>query len=139
MPHKQVIFDELKDHAGFSDAGLLALITQKADRKRVRYQNSGLSKHKVSILFHSMYLCLLLCCFVTKSCLTLATPWTVACQAPLSIEFPSKNTRVGCHLLLQRIFQTQGLNLSLLRLLHWQADSLLLSHLGYSYLCPNGL
>ena len=25
---------------------------------------------------------------VTKSCLTLVTPWTVACQAPLSAEFP---------------------------------------------------
>ena len=24
---------------------------------------------------------------VAKSCLTLATPWTVACQAPLSIVF----------------------------------------------------
>ena len=24
---------------------------------------------------------------VTKSCLTLATPWTVACQAPLSMGF----------------------------------------------------
>ena len=24
---------------------------------------------------------------VTKSCLTLATPWTIACQAPLSIAF----------------------------------------------------
>ena len=23
-----------------------------------------------------------------KSCLTLATPWTVACQAPLSLEYP---------------------------------------------------
>ena len=27
---------------------------------------------------------------VTKSCLTLATPWTVACQAPLSMEFSSQ-------------------------------------------------
>ena len=26
-------------------------------------------------------------CLVTKSCLTLATPWTVACQAPLSVGF----------------------------------------------------
>ena len=26
---------------------------------------------------------------VTKSCLTLVTPWTVACQAPLSMGFPS--------------------------------------------------
>ena len=30
-----------------------------------------------------------------------ATPWTVAHQAPLSMEFPSKNTGVGCHFLLQ--------------------------------------
>ena len=26
-------------------------------------------------------------CLVTRSCLTLATPHTVACQAPLSMEF----------------------------------------------------
>ena len=25
---------------------------------------------------------------IAKSCLTLATPWTVACQAPLSMGFP---------------------------------------------------
>ena len=25
---------------------------------------------------------------VTKSCMILATPWTVACQAPLSMGFP---------------------------------------------------
>ena len=42
-------------------------------------------------------------------------------------DFPGKNTGVGCHFLLQGIFPTQGLNL---RLLHWQADSLPLSHLG---------
>ena len=33
---------------------------------------------------------------VTKLYLTLGTPWTVACQAPLSMDFPGKNTRVGC-------------------------------------------
>ena len=37
--------------------------------------------------------------------------------------------RIGCHFLLQGIFLTQGLNLCLLHLLHWQADSLPLSHL----------
>ena len=37
---------------------------------------------------------------------------------------PGKNTGVGCHALLQGIFLTQGLNLSLLCLLHWQAGSL---------------
>ena len=36
-------------------------------------------------------------------------------------------TGVDCHLLLQRIFPTQELNL---RILHWQADSLPLSHQG---------
>ena len=38
---------------------------------------------------------------VTKSSLTLVTLQTVAHQAPLSIGFPSKNTGVGCHFLLQ--------------------------------------
>ena len=48
-------------------------------------------------------------------------------------DFPGKNTGVGCHFLLQRIFLTQGSNL---HLLHWQADSLLLSHL--ILLCQDG-
>ena len=39
-----------------------------------------------------------------------ATSWTVARQAPLSMGFSSKNTGVGCHALLQRIFPTQGSN-----------------------------
>ena len=42
---------------------------------------------------------------------------------------PGKNTGAGSHSL-QRIFLTQGLNLCLLLLLHWQVDSLPLSHLG---------
>ena len=37
--------------------------------------------------------------------------------------FPSNNTGMGCHFLLQRIFSTQGWNPHLLCLLHWQADS----------------
>ena len=45
-------------------------------------------------------------------------------------DFPGKNPRVGYHFLLQEIFPTQGLNLSLLHLLHWQADSLPLHQLG---------
>ena len=28
---------------------------------------------------------------------TLATPWTIGCQAPLSMNFPGKKTGVGCH------------------------------------------
>ena len=52
-----------------------------------------------------------------------ATPRTVAYQAPRPWESLGKSTGVGCHALLQGTFPTQGSNLSLLRLLPWQADS----------------
>ena len=41
-----------------------------------------------------------------------ATPWTEACQSPLSMVLwdPSKNTGVGCHFLLQGIFPIQDSN-----------------------------
>ena len=45
-------------------------------------------------------------------------------------DFPGKNRGVGCHFLLQGIFPTQGSNPHLLYLLHWQAGSLPLRHLG---------
>ena len=44
-------------------------------------------------------------------------------------DSPGKSTREGCHALLQGLFLTQGSNLSLLCLLHWQVDSLPVSHL----------
>ena len=34
----------------------------------------------------------------------LATPWTAAHQAPLSMDFPGKSTGVGCHCLLHSDF-----------------------------------
>ena len=49
---------------------------------------------------------------------------------PTKLLYPwdfSGNTEEGCHFLLQGIFPAQGLNLCLL---HWQVDSLQLSHLG---------
>ena len=53
-------------------------------------------------------------------------------------DFPGKNTAVDCHFLLQGIFLTQGLNPCLL---HWQANSLPLSHqgspYGFPYIKPN--
>ena len=41
---------------------------------------------------------------VTKSCPTLATPWTVACQAPLSRGFTRQEYWVSCHFLLQMLY-----------------------------------
>ena len=57
-----------------------------------------------------------------------AIPRTVAHLLCLCY-FPSKNSGVGSHFLLQGIFLTQGLK-PYLCLLHWQADYLPLSHLG---------
>ena len=67
---------------------------------------------------------------VSHHVLLFATPWTVAPQAPLSMGLPRQDTEVGCHALLQGTFPTQGSTPHLLRLLHRQADSLALSHLG---------
>ena len=65
---------------------------------------------------------------VAQSCLTLSDPMDYRLLCPWN--FPVKNTRVGCHFLLQGIFLTQGWNPCLLCLLHWQVDSLPLSYLG---------
>ena len=59
------------------------------------------------------------------SCVWLfVTLWTVACQSLCPWDSPGKNTRMGCHALLQEIFPTQGWKQCLLHLLHWQAGSL---------------
>ena len=52
---------------------------------------------------------------------------TAAAAHSLPWDSPDKNTGVGCHSLLQGIFLTQGFNP---RLLHWQVNSLPLSHQG---------
>ena len=63
-----------------------------------------------------------------------ATLWTTACQAPLSLRFSGKNTRVGSHFLLQGTLLTQRSSLCLLCLLccrqivypvsHWGKESM---------------
>ena len=67
-------------------------------------------------------------CSVISDCLQPHGLYTTKLLCPW--DFPGKNTGVGCHFLLQGIFLTQGSNLSLLHLLHWQAGSLPLCHLG---------
>ena len=62
------------------------------------------------------------CVLVAQSCHLFEILWTGAHQTPLSMEFPGKNTWVGCHAFLQGIFLTQGSNPGIL---HWQVDSLL--------------
>ena len=67
---------------------------------------------------------------VQLSHLYVATGKTIALtiqthEAHLSMEFSSQEYWSGLHFLLQGIFLTQGSNK---HLLHWQADSLPLSH-----------
>ena len=69
-------------------------------------------------------------CSVTQSFPTLCDPWTAARQAPLSMGFSRQNTRMGCHFLLQGNLPDPGIEPKSLCLLHWQAGSLPLSHLG---------
>ena len=61
----------------------------------------GLQKYKVENDY-----AMLSCCRHVWLC---KAPWTIARQASLW-GTPSNNTRVGCHIILQRIFPTQGSN-----------------------------
>ena len=76
-------------------------------------------------------LCIWLCycyCLVTKSCPAFLQLHELQPTRVLSPwKFPGKNIGVRCHFLLQVIFPIQGSNL---HFLHWQADSLQLTHLG---------
>ena len=57
-------------------------------------------------------------CVYTQPHLTLPTPWTGACQAPLSMGFPRQEYWNGLPFPTKGIFPTQGSHLSLLCLLH---------------------
>ena len=61
---------------------------------------------------------------VCQWCLTLCDPWTALARLLCPWDFAGSSTAVGCHFLLLR------LEPSFLHLLHWQADSLPLHHLG---------
>ena len=77
--------------------------------------------------FEDMYLC---CAMLSRSVMFDSFrpfgPYSAWFLCPW--DFSGKNTGVGCCFLLQGIFLTLGSNPHLLCLLHWQADSLPLSH-----------
>ena len=64
---------------------------------------------------------------VAQLCLTLWTPWTVASILLCPWNSSGKNTGMGCHFLLQKIFPTQGSNRGLL---HCRRILYHLSHQG---------
>ena len=80
------------------------------------------------------YVCVCVCvcarACVLSRVLLFVTPRTIAHQAPLSMKFSGKIAGAGCHFLVQEIFPTHGSSLCLLCFLHWQSNSLPLSHHG---------
>ena len=76
------------------------------------------------------------CCWAAKSCLTLATPWTVACQALLFMGFPRQEYWSGLPFPSPEDLLTEGLKPCLL---NRQADSLPLNHQGSPQYRPAGL
>ena len=82
-------------------------------------------------------ICLYKCvCLVAQSCPTLHNP--LDCSPPSSSihgDSPGKNTGVGCYILLQGTFPTQGSNLGLP---HCRQTLYHLSHQGSPYKCVDG-
>ena len=63
-------------------------------------------------------------CWVTQSCLTLATPWNVARQAPLFLGLPRQEYWSGVPCPTPGDLPYPGIEPVSLCLLHWKADSL---------------
>ena len=104
-------------------------ILRKKDFGKSRGEGGG-----VECCHDFVCVCALSCLVVSDS----ATPWTVARQAPLSWDFPGKNTGVGCHSL-QGIFPAQLLTLIscigrkiLYHWVTWEAPAI---NLGSRYWC----
>ena len=75
----------------------------------------------------SLYFVLLFSCEVVQ---LFAVPWTITCQAPLSMKFSKQEDCSGLPFPPQGIFLTQGLNLGLL---HCRQTLYHLSHQGSPY------
>ena len=95
---------------------------KKKERTNTGYSSGQGDARQVLLGTATRGFCVYMCVF---SCVWLfVTPWTVACQAPLSIGFPRQEYWSGSPLPSPGIFPTQGSKSPLPRLLHWQVGSL---------------
>ena len=67
---------------------------------RKKHQEEEENKLKTDSLILPCCLFISLCAQSLSRVWLCATPWTLACLAPLSMGFPGKNSGVGCHFLL---------------------------------------
>ena len=73
-------------------------------KKQTRISEQRSWGYQSIVTVHEKYIfhcCHIVCVLVAKLCLTLATPWTVARQAPFLWDSLGKTTGVGCQSLLQ--------------------------------------
>ena len=84
-------------------------------------ESKGQGTHPLAYPRHRVWICC--CCYLVVSD-SLRPHGRSPPGSSVHEDSPGKNTGVGSHALLQGIFLTQGSNLRLLHLLHWQAGSL---------------
>ena len=99
----------------------------------------GKSKHHIifAFIFYRTKLCFVYNVnFVALQLLShsqlFVTPWTVARQAPMSMEFSRQDYWIGLPFPTPRDLPNQGIESMSFHLLHWQVDYLLLCHLPSS-------
>ena len=114
-----------------------AMKSQVIYRAGLELTNPSWFQHQVGFLKSSIK-CIKRCmkmCSDASHVRLFVTLWIVVHQAPLSMGFFRQKYWSGLHFLLQGIFLTQWLNLSVLSPV-WQVGSLPLSHLG-SLMCES--
>ena len=101
-------------------------------------------KHITYIYIHILLYIIICVCMLShfSHVWFFVTLWTIAHQAPMSMDSPGKNTEVGYCALLQRIFPTQGLNPLLLSpalagrffttSITWESHN---NNINYIYIC----
>ena len=92
-------------------------------QSRTRLKRLSSSSSSCS-MFKQLHIRIVCACSISQSCLTLLQPCGLSPASFLCPwDFPGKNTGMGCHFLLQKIFLTQGSNPHLLYcrqiLCHW--------------------
>ena len=103
-----------------------ALCSQEKVQRKVEMRYSQTCKLILGMMMFSRDLSERYCCLVSKSCLTLATSWTVALQAPLSMGFPRQEYWSGLPSPSPGDPPDPGIEPESSA---WQVDSLLLTHL----------
>jgi len=82
-------------------------------------------------MFHSVMRMYMFACEVASDMSDSVWPYGLyLARLPCPWDSPGKNTGVGCYALGQEIFLTQGWNVHVLHLLHWQVGSLSLAPPG---------